>query len=234
MNAAVAEKRGPDSYWRNPTFAKRYCLNNVETVRANDGAKEFSALCMAAIGQGIQYLCPQPSAIVDLGCGPATRSSTMRAFFGCRVVGVDYSEPMIAEARNIMEFVRPEMRVELTHADVAKLPFADGEFDVAMCYGLLMSLEELQPALAEIGRVAKYGLVAIEETPTAMDDIQYRAFLDVKERVFPGRIVWHSYLSEFTKDGYGQVTYTPLPVPPSWSLGTPPGYARLIASKVAL
>lgn len=229
MTMAIAEKsvKGPDDYWKNQSFARRYVMNNVRGIAENPGAREFSASCFMAQAQGIAYLNPKPESILDIGCGHATRAANLKAHFGCRVVAADYSEAMLEEANRISMLLPEAHRCELVKADAYSLPFADNEFDVAVCYGLLMSLE--RPAQSDIMRVVKYGLVAIEECDRSMTPDQHDAWLHVKEKTFPGRIYWHDYLKVFGL--WRQVIYNPMPVSASWSLGTPPGYARIIVVK---
>lgn len=228
MNVAAQRQRGaPDDYWKEPSFARKYVFNNVRGIQDNPGAREFSGTCFMAQAQGIGFLNEQPDSILDIGCGHATRAANLKAHFGGRVVGADYSPAMLEEARRIADMLPEAHRPEIVEADAYSLPFRDNEFDVAVCYGLLMSLE--RPAQADIMRVVRYGLVAIEETDVCMTPEQREAWSDVKNRVFPGRIYWHDYLRVFGH--FRQVIYNPLPVPQSWNLGTPPGYARIIVVK---
>ena len=229
MTVAVVENKrtGPDDYWKSQSFARRYVLNNIRGIAENPGAREFSATCFMAQVQGVQYLAPKVQSILDIGCGHATRAANLKAHFGCRVVAADYSEPFLEEARRISELLPEAHRSEIVQADAYELPFADNEFDVAVCYGLLMSLE--RPAQTDIMRVVKYGLVAIEECDRAMAPDQREKWMEVKDKTFPGRIYWHDYLKVFGL--WRQIIYNPLPGPDSWSLGTPPGYARIIVVK---
>lgn len=227
MAAQEHDAKNPEYYWKNQSFARRYVNNNVRGVAENQGAREFSATCFMAQAQGIAYLKPQPQSILDIGCGHGTRAANIKAQFGCRVVAADYSEPMLEEARKISMLLPEAHRCEIVDADAYKLPFLDNEFDVAVCYGLLMSLE--RPAQTDIMRVVKYGLVAIEECDRAMVPQQRDHWLHVKEKVYPGRIFWHDYLKIFGL--WRQVIYNPIPVPQSWTLGEAPGYARIIVVK---
>lgn len=222
-----AQVKHVDDYWKNPSFARRYVFTNVRGIQENDGAREFSATCFMAQMQGVQYLCPEPTSILDIGAGHGTRAANLRASLGCRVVAADYSDPMLEEATRIAAMLPETHRPEIVKADAYDLPFADGEFDVAVCYGLLMSMEF--PARADIMRVVKYGLVAIEECEASMTPDQRDAWLIVKNKTFPGRIFWHDYVKVFGL--YRQIVYNPLPVGESWSLGTPPAYARIIVVK---
>lgn len=229
--SVVAEQRahkGPDDYWKNQSFARRYVTNNVRGIAENQGAREFSATCFAAQAQGISYLNPKPESILDIGCGHGTRAANLKAQFHCRVVAADYSEAMLEEANRISLMLPNEHRCEIAQADAYSMPqFQDGEFDVAVCYGLLMSLE--RPAQTDIMRVVKYGLVAIEESDRAMTPDQKDYWLHIKEKTYPGRIFWHDYLQVFGL--WKQVIYNPIPVSEAWSMGTAPGYARIIVVK---
>jgi len=223
------QRSQPDDYWRSASFARRYTINNVAGVRDNQGAKEFDGLTFMAQAQGVQYLNTTPVNLLDVGCGHAVRGMRLASYFGIPVTGVDYSEPMLEQAGNLMKALPEERRATLVQASVEDMPFEDGQFDVAVCYGLLMSLPKLDKAVAEIMRVTKYGLVAVEETPTAMVPEQRDEWDRVRTKTFPGRIYWHDYLQAF---GHATaVVYTPLPVPETWDMGTPPGYARFIVQK---
>lgn len=224
-----AERSGPDDYWKVASFAKKYARNNVLGVDGNQGAKEFQAICFAALCQGIQYLVQRPLSILDLGCGHAVRSISFKAQFGCKVTGADYSPAMLDMAKLFNDQIPEPHRIDLVQADATDLPFADDEFDVVTCYGLMMSLPTLEVAADEIMRVAKYGLVAIEELEAAMTPDQHASLDNVRTKIFPGRIYWHDYLRSFGH--YPSFTYNPLVLPESWDLGVPPAYGRLIVVK---
>ena len=65
------------------------------------------------------------------------------------MVGVDLSERMIEHARgNLTDDVRPRVRFEV--ADAARLPFADGSFD-------LVGLSNMIPFFDELERVLRPG-----------------------------------------------------------------------------
>jgi SAM-dependent methyltransferase len=100
--------------------------------------------------------CPEGGDLLDVPCGFGRHAIPLAAA-GYRVVGVDRSKPLLAEARRRAEGARWP---KLTQADYRKLPFADGSFDAAVC--LFSSLgylgdEEDTNALAEIGRVLRPG-----------------------------------------------------------------------------
>lgn len=226
-----AEKaKGPDDYWLKPGFARRYVLREVQGMRENKAAREFDALCFMAMAQGIQYLCPMPHAVLDAGCGHAERAMRLKANAPeWRIVGADYSDAFLEIAREIMAQLPKEHGVELVKADVNSLPFSDGEFDVCIARGLLMSLDKPEQPIQELLRVVKYGLVMIDEYPAAMDEVMRDYWRKTNEERQPGRVWWHDPLRLL--NSCKSVIFTPLRPPPDWDLGEPPGYARVIAVK---
>jgi SAM-dependent methyltransferase len=222
----------PEDYWHSPSFVKRYVGNAVVTTNDNLGCKMYFGACMAAIGQGIQYMCPQPQSLLYAGCGHSIKGSVMQKHFGCPVTGIDYSELMLAEAEKLQRSMPEEHKTRLLKMDVESLDFPDNMFDVTFCYGLLMSLPDPTKAIAEIMRVSRHGLVSIEETDAVMDDEQRTYWQDVKEKRYPGRVFWHDYIRLF-RDCM-QLVVTPMPIPGEWDMGAPPAYIRLIAVKMPM
>jgi SAM-dependent methyltransferase len=87
----------------------------------------------------------RPRRALEVGCGPGDFAARLRAA-AVEVVAVDQSEQMVelAGARGV------EARV----GDVQSLPFADGEFDVAVANFVLYHVPDLDRGLAELARVA--------------------------------------------------------------------------------
>ena len=224
-------EKGPQDYWQSPKFCSRYVLNAVNTIRDNPGTAMFNIQAMMALLQGIQYLSEAPEAVLDVGCGPSMRSLDLKAKLGCRVVGVDYSPHMIGQAETINQMLPEERRVELRQADATMLPYADGEFDAATTYGLLMSLPYPLQAIQEILRVTKHGIVCIEETQDVMTDDALAHYEQVRDEKFPGRIYHHAYNRLFYLAGASNWSVTPLPVGDNWDMGKPPCYARYIVCR---
>lgn len=88
---------------------------------------------------------------VEIGSGTGHWARWLSGL-GWRVVGVDLSEPMVAEAarRGSAWFVR---------ADAHALPFDNNAFDVALAITTLEFLPHPVPALREAARVARRGIV---------------------------------------------------------------------------
>jgi SAM-dependent methyltransferase len=98
---------------------------------------------------------PAPGRLtLDVGCGEGRLTRDLRAL-GHRAVGIDQSESLIAAARE----ADPEGEYVLT--DAARLPFEDGEADLAIAFMSLMDMEDMGAALREIARVLEPGGVLV-------------------------------------------------------------------------
>ncbi len=76
---------------------------------------------------------------LDLCCGTGAAMAMLRPLCGERVVGVDFSGGMLAEARRRLNAAAAEpglAPVELVRADALSLEY-DGDFDLVTCFGAL-------------------------------------------------------------------------------------------------
>ncbi|MBV8598557.1 MAG: class I SAM-dependent methyltransferase [Actinobacteria bacterium] len=90
--------------------------------------------------------------VLDVATGTGAVARELVRQKGCRVVGVDQSPGMLAEARR-----RLNGRVELVEASAESLPFADGEFDALTFTYLLRYVADPAATLRELSRVVKPG-----------------------------------------------------------------------------
>ena len=96
-------------------------------------------------------LLPAPGRLtVDLGCGEGRLSRELAAR-GHRVVGVEASPALVRAARE----AAPEIEVHV--ADAVALPLADGSADLVVASMVLMNLDDLDAAMAEVARVLAPG-----------------------------------------------------------------------------
>ena len=97
------------------------------------------------------------AAVLDVGCGPGTDVFEMVELVGPtgRLIGLDASEVMLAEARRRAK----EFQVPITFevGEVLALPFEDGTFDVCRAERLLEHVTDAGQALAEMVRVTRPG-----------------------------------------------------------------------------
>lgn len=106
---------------------------------------------------------PAGATILDAGCGSCAKS-VLLAKRGFHVVATDFSENALAMAQGTIAEEGVAGRVTLRKGDLLNLPFGDGEFQYAICWGVLMHVPELEQALAQLARVlAPGGLLVISE-----------------------------------------------------------------------
>ncbi|WP_420714016.1 methyltransferase domain-containing protein [Streptomyces sp. NRRL WC-3742] len=118
------------------------------------------------------YLLPElrpGQALLDIGCGPGTITADLAELVGPqgRVVAVDTSAEVLAQAA---EYVagRGLSNVEFACADVHRLPYRDGEFDVVHAHQTLQHVTDPVGALREMRRVtAPGGVVAARDVDYA-------------------------------------------------------------------
>ncbi|AYF96976.1 class I SAM-dependent methyltransferase [Protaetiibacter intestinalis] len=113
------------------------------------------------------YLLPElrpGMSLLDVGAGPGTITVDLAELVAPgRVVGVDASEEVVAQAR-AHAAERGVTNVEFHVADAYALPYADGEFDVVHAHQVLQHLGRPVEALVEFRRVvADGGVVAVRE-----------------------------------------------------------------------
>lgn len=109
---------------------------------------------------------PRGALALDVATGTADLAIELYRLGARRVVGVDFSGPMLAAGR--AKLVRQGVdRVDLAAADALTLPFGDGSFDCLTSGFLLRNLVDLPTGLAEMGRVVRPGgrVVALDLTP---------------------------------------------------------------------
>jgi ubiquinone/menaquinone biosynthesis C-methylase UbiE len=95
--------------------------------------------------------------VLDVGCGTGDDVLVVAQIVGeqGRVVGVDVSEVMIAEARKRSQGSR--LPIELVLGDAYNLDFADESFDAVRCERVFEHLDRPLGALREIARVTCSG-----------------------------------------------------------------------------
>jgi ubiquinone/menaquinone biosynthesis C-methylase UbiE len=107
---------------------------------------------LAALELALAELAP-PSRALDLGTGTGIAAKAVAGRFPeARVVGVDLSPAMIAEATRRLpsELVS---RIAFEVADAAELPFADGAFELVTLANMIPFFDELERVTAAGGTV---------------------------------------------------------------------------------
>lgn len=102
---------------------------------------------------------PHPFRALDVGCGTATLLAILsRDPLAERLVGLDYSPSMIAQASQ-KKLADPDLagRLLLTVGDAERLPFASAAFDVVTCCNSFHHYPHQSVALSEFRRVLRPG-----------------------------------------------------------------------------
>ncbi len=107
---------------------------------------------VAAVGAGPQ------SRVLDVATGTGMVAAALTRRYGCRVVGLDQSPEMLAQAAARLR-ADPDLaaRIELVRGQAESLPFDDGEFDHLTFTYLLRYVEDPASTLRELARVVKPG-----------------------------------------------------------------------------
>ena len=96
--------------------------------------------------------------VLDVATGTGLVARELVERYGCRVVGLDQSAPMLARARGKLA-ADPGLAgpIELVEGEAEALPFADGEFDHLTFTYLLRYVDDPAATLRELARVVRPG-----------------------------------------------------------------------------
>ncbi len=124
-------------------------------VRAATWDVTFGADLPAYIHAISQVGMPTGGTVLDVGCGTGRALPALRAVVGQggHVVGIDYTEQMLAAAR---DSGRAD-DAHLVRADALHLPLPDAVADAVFAAGLIGHLPEVETGLLELARVTVYG-----------------------------------------------------------------------------
>jgi S-adenosylmethionine-dependent methyltransferase len=114
---------------------------------------------LAAQLAGLQQLAAPPARVLDVGCGQGTQA-LRAARAGHEVTGIDSSGELLARFEQALaaEPAAVSARVRLVHGAGEQAPdLVSGRFDLVMCHGVLMYLDDIGPMLASLARVAAPG-----------------------------------------------------------------------------
>lgn len=165
-------------------IAPRYDFLNRLLSAGYDRAWRRQAVAATAL--------PREGILLDVCTGTADLAlEAARQFPDARIVGVDFSRPMIALGAAKIGGARLTDRVRLEVAQAEALPFADGSFDaVTVAFGL-RNLPDRLPGLREMCRVLRPGgRAVILEFTTPPGALLRRAYLWYFHRVSPGSVGW--------------------------------------------
>lgn len=154
--------------WLYDVYATRY-----DKIKAF--SPEYDHLLLANPIMGL--IAPhQTPMVLDVATGTGRLPDALlnHTMFQGRIVGVDLSEKMLAQAER--KLAQDADRVTLMHAPAEDLPFLDDSFDVVACLEALEFMRDRNAALDEMLRVLRPGGVLL-------------LTLRINMRLMPGRIL---------------------------------------------
>jgi SAM-dependent methyltransferase len=96
-------------------------------------------------------------AVLDVGSGVGGPARFLAATYGCRVTGVDLSEPFVEAARYLTERTGQSGQVSFQTGSALELPFDDGRFNLVLLQHVAMNISDRARLYREIRRVLKSG-----------------------------------------------------------------------------
>jgi SAM-dependent methyltransferase len=147
--------RGLDSDWETlrSTYDRRAELAYAEPASAPDFSLHWK---FKHVVDALAPYLPCDS-FLDAGCGDGRHLAYLarREDRPRRLVGADLSERILETARAACAEPAPD--VELRQANLERLPFADGEFDVVLSTQVIEHLLDVQAGVDELARVLRPG-----------------------------------------------------------------------------
>ena len=95
--------------------------------------------------------------VLDVGSGIGGPARVLAATHGCRVTGVDLSEPFVEAARYLTKRTGQSGQVSFQTGSALELPFEDATFDAALLQQVAMNIADRPRLYREIRRVLKQG-----------------------------------------------------------------------------
>ena len=133
------------------TSDPRYFVEFLDARKTIEGEREIKELVLDLLDLRLG------AHVLDIGCGTGDDAREIAGLVGAtgRVVGIDPSEVMVAEAKR--RAPASVAALEFRTGDVRKLDFTDSSFDAVRTDRVLMFVPEIEQALSEIFRVLRPG-----------------------------------------------------------------------------
>jgi demethylmenaquinone methyltransferase/2-methoxy-6-polyprenyl-1,4-benzoquinol methylase len=97
------------------------------------------------------------SLVADVATGTAAVAQTIAWRHGCRVVGIDQNEAMLARGRERVRAAGMDGRIELVRGEAEALPLEDGSVDALVHTYLLRYVDDPPAVLRELARAVRPG-----------------------------------------------------------------------------
>ena len=184
--------------------------------------------------------------VLDVGSGIGGPARFIAAACGCRVTGIDLSEPFVDAARYLTERTGQSGQVSFQVADALQLPFDDGRFDVVLLQHVAMNISDRAKLYREIWRVlvsggkfATFDVVSNNgephypvpwaRTPATSFLLTAAATREAIEQSGFRTLTWQDD-SEAAKAWFAQLKASGPPAPPNLGVVIGPDFAELSAN----
>ncbi len=159
-----------------------------------DGADVLARELARRMDERLEYIRIEPSSILDLGCGPGADLALLAARYPqAGLLGVDFAQPMLAEASGRERAARGLLgrllgrrnATPLLCADATALPLARASVSMVWSNLMLNWLHDPLPALREMHRVLEVGGMLMFSTlgPDTLRELRDVLPADAGERV---------------------------------------------------
>ncbi len=95
--------------------------------------------------------------VLDVGAGVGGPARFLAATYGCRVTGIDLSEPFVEAARYLTMRTGQTEQVKFETGNALSLPFDPGRFDAVFLQHVAMNISDRPRLYGEMRRVLKSG-----------------------------------------------------------------------------
>jgi SAM-dependent methyltransferase len=95
--------------------------------------------------------------VLDVGSGVGGPARFLALTYGCRVTGLDLSEPFVDAARYLTQRTGQSAQISFETGSALELPFNDGRFDVVLLQHVAMNISDRARLYREIRRVLRPG-----------------------------------------------------------------------------
>ena len=148
---------------------------------------------------------PQAGEILDIGCGGGANIARLLARSkASKVTGVDYSPVSVAKSSKVNAETIAKGCCEVKEANVAALPFVDGQFALATAFETVYFWPDIEKSFSEVGRVLVDGrtfLIVNEDDGLSGNNGKWEKMIEGMHTYTPDELKTH-----LTAAGFRNVT----------------------------
>ncbi|MBR1436232.1 MAG: class I SAM-dependent methyltransferase, partial [Bacteroidales bacterium] len=138
---------------------------------------------------------PKEGRILDIGCGGgANVRRLLSRSGGAQVTGVDYSAVSVAKSSKVNAKAIEEGRCSILEANVASLPFKEGEFALATAFETVYFWPDIVKSFSEVRRVLSEGglfLIVNEDDGLTGKNVKWEKMIEGMHTYTPAELEKH-------------------------------------------